>query len=225
MWWDTGDGGVLRRHVRVRQRPAALRHQLRQHPVRPQQLWHLRHGVPLQPDLQERRLRGPMSRLLVATVALLSLGASETLQGVKYRAVTLEPSQRKLFRVPNLERVTGASGRCIEEGIDLEHVESFWLEGTCSGVRTTLVWLNDGTRIHVMACAEEDRTPALVKLRQKLQSDVKGWKSVTACVRNGMVELWGWVPEAADKKKLNALELKYGLDHVKDRVDVLEEEH
>lgn len=163
-------------------------------------------------------------RTLLALLVLLPLGAAEVLKGEAYRAVTLEPKQRKQFRVPGLERVTGASGKCIEEGMDVEEPETFWLEATCGGVRTALVWLTDGTRISVMACAEEERTPAQLKLRQALQAEVKRWRTVTACVREGRVELWGWVKTAEEKKKLTALETRYGLDLVRDRVEIIGEE-
>jgi hypothetical protein len=76
-----------------------------------------------------------------------------------------------------------------------------------------------------MACAEpEERTAEQVKLRKALQAQVKAWKSVTACVRNGRVELWGWVKTAADQKKLDALEAKYGLEKVRSFVEVIEVE-
>ena len=162
-------------------------------------------------------------RVLAVAMAMLSLGSAELLT-VQYRAVTLDPGQRRLFRAPGIERVTAASGRCVEEGMDTVEPDTFWVEATCGGVRTSLVWLKDGTRYHVMACAEEeDRPQRLLKLRQKIQNDVKAWKSVTACVRNGKVELWGWVKVPEDKKKMLAIELKYGLDDVKNRVELIEE--
>lgn len=166
-----------------------------------------------------------MSRLALLAVPLLCLGAAEVLTGELYRAVTLDPGQRKQFRVPGLERVTGASGRCVEEGMDVSEPETFWLEASCGGVRTTLVWLRDGTRVHVLACAEEgDRSASLVKLRKKVQGEVKRWRTVTACVRGGRVELWGWVKTPAEKKQVAALEAKYGLDALRDKVELFEEE-
>lgn len=162
-------------------------------------------------------------RLVVMGVAVLALSNAEVLTA-PYRAVTLDPGQRRLFRAPGLERVTGSSGICVAEGMDGSEPETFWVEGQCGGVRTSLVWLKDGTRLHVMACAEEaDRTQRLVKLRQRLQGEVKELKSVTACVRNGKVELWGWVATEAQQKKVAALELKHGLDNVKNRVELIEE--
>ena len=162
-------------------------------------------------------------RVLLVAMAMLSVGAAELLT-VQYRAVTLDPGQRKLFRAPGVERVTASSGRCVEEGMDTTEPDTFWIEASCGGVRTSLVWLPDGTRFHVMACAEEeDRPQRLLKLRQKIQGDLKAWKSVTACVRNGKVELWGWVMTPADKKKVRDVEIKYGLDDVKDRVELIEE--
>jgi hypothetical protein len=155
---------------------------------------------------------------------LLILGGAEVLKE-DYRAVTLEPKGRTRFRVPNLETVTGSSGRCIEEGMDSEEPETFWLEASCGGVRTSLAWRKDGTRIHVMVCAEpEERTAEQVKLRKAVQAALKGMKSVTACVRNGRVELWGWVKSAADKTRMTALEARHGLDKVRSFVELIETE-
>jgi hypothetical protein len=163
-----------------------------------------------------------MKPLVPLAMPLLLLGAAEVLRE-DYRAVTLEPGGRARFRVPDLEYVTGSSGRCIEEGLDSEEPETFVLVASCAGVRTSLAWKKDGTRVHVMACAEpEDRTAEQVKLRKTLQGQVKAWKSVTACVRNGRVELLGWVKTAADQKKLGALEAKYGLEKVRSFVEVIE---
>lgn len=168
-----------------------------------------------------------MKRLVaLVPLAVLLMGAAEVLQaGLEYRAVTLDPTERRRFRVVNLETVTGSSGRCVEEGMDSEEPDTFWVEASCAGIRTSLAWRKDGTRIHVMACAEpEERTKAQVALRKKLQGDLKAFKSVTACVRNGRVELWGWVKSEADKKKMTALEAKYGLDAVRSFVELIEEE-
>jgi len=158
-------------------------------------------------------------------VSLLSLNAAELLSG-DYRAITLEVGQHRQFRVPKLETVTGSSGRCVEEGVDSEEPESIWIEASCSGVRTSMVWKKDGSRVHVMACAEDPgtRTPAMLKLRQKVQNDVKSLKSVTACVRNGRVELWGWFKTAAEGAQVTALEKKYGLESVRSFVEKLEGE-
>jgi hypothetical protein len=162
-------------------------------------------------------------RAVVAGIVCLTLGSAEVLQGVRYRAVTLAPNERKRFRVPMLERVTASSGQCIEEGMDVEEPETFWLDGTCSGVRTAMVWLTDGSRVTVLACAEGAGAPAkLVKLRAKAQAEVKGWRSVTACVREGAVELWGWVETEAELKKVRALERKLG-DDVHSKVELIEE--
>lgn len=163
-----------------------------------------------------------MKPLVLLVMPLLLLGSAEVLKE-DYRAVTLDPGGRLRFRVPNLEYVTGSSGRCIEEGMDSEEPETFFLEASCGGIRTSLAWKKDGTRVHVMACAEpEERTAEQVKLRKTLQGQVKAWKSVTACVKNGRVELWGWVKSAADKKKMGALEAKYGLDRVRSFVELIE---
>ncbi len=148
---------------------------------------------------------------IVTIVAWLTLSAAESLGALEYRAVTIEPSRRLTFRVSELERVTAASGRCVEEGMDLEEPETFWLEASCSGVRTTFAWKKGGTRVHVMACAEDSkRTPELVKLRQKVQADLKPYKAVTACVRGGQVQLWGWALSPAERDKLAAIAKKHG---------------
>jgi len=158
-------------------------------------------------------------------VSLLSLGAVEVLSG-EYRAVTLEVGQRRQFRVPKLETVTGSSGRCVEEGMDSDEPESIWVEASCGGVRTSLVWKKDGSRVHVLACAEEveNRDPALLKLRQKVQGELKALKSVTACVRNGRVEVQGWYRTAAEGAQLTALEKKHGLEHLRSFAEKLEGE-
>lgn len=147
---------------------------------------------------------------------MLSLGSAELLTG-EYRALTMEVGQHRQFRVPRLETITGSSGRCLEEGMDSEEPEAIWIEASCAGVRTSLVWKKDGTRVHVMACAEDPQTrPAeLLKLRKKVQAQLKGSKTVAACVRNGKVELWGWVKTDAELARLGALEKKYGLDSVR----------
>ncbi|MBL8939362.1 MAG: hypothetical protein JNM69_32680 [Archangium sp.] len=164
-------------------------------------------------------------KLLTAVVTLLTLGASEPLAGLRYRAVTLDPAQRRMFRVADLEKVTAASGRCVEEGMDVDEPETFWLEASCSGVRTTFAWKKDGSRVHVMACAEDTRrTPALVKLRQKLQGELKSFKAMTACVRGNKVELWGWALTPKEKDQVQALEAKYGLDQVANHVELLGED-
>lgn len=147
---------------------------------------------------------------------MLSLASAELLTG-EYRALTMEVGQHRQFRVPRLETITGSSGRCLEEGMDSEEPEAIWIEASCAGVRTSLVWKKDGTRVHVMACAEDPdtRPAALLKLRQKVQGELKGSKTVAACVRNGKVELWGWVKSDAELARLGALEKKYGLDSVR----------
>ncbi len=158
-------------------------------------------------------------------VTLLMLGSAEVLSG-DYRAVTLEVGQRRHFRVPKLETITGSSGRCLEEGLDGEEPEAIWIEATCAGVRTSMVWKKDGSRVHVMACAEdlETRTPALLKLRKKIEGELKGSKTVAACVRNGRVELWGWVKTDAEGTLIASLEKKYGLDSLRSFAEKIQSE-
>jgi len=161
-------------------------------------------------------------RLLAALVPLL-LSSAEVLQGVTHRAVTLEPGERRTFRIPELNKVTASSGRCIEEGMDSDEPDTLFVEGSCSGVRTALAWRKDGVRIHVMACAEDDkRTPSLLALRKSIQAEIKGWKSTTACVRNGRVELWGWVKRQEELRPFAAIEKKYGLERVQSFVELAE---
>jgi hypothetical protein len=159
-----------------------------------------------------------MKGALVAVLLLLS--SAEVLSG-DYRAVTLEVGERRRFRVPKLETITGSSGRCLEEGLDGEEPEAIYIEASCAGVRTSLAWKKDGKRVHVMACAEdpEKRPPELLKVRQKVQGELKALKSVTACVRNGRVELWGWVHTEAEEAKLKALQKKYGQDQVRSHAE------
>ncbi len=158
-------------------------------------------------------------------VTLLMLGSAEVLSG-DYRAVTLEVGQRRHFRVPKLETITGSSGRCLEEGLDGDEPEAIWIEATCAGVRTSMVWKKDGSRVHVMACAEdlETRTPALLKLRKKIEGELKGSKTVAACVRNGRVELWGWVKTDAEGTLIASLEKKYGLDSLRSFAEKIQSE-
>ena len=158
----------------------------------------------------------------LAVMGLVALSAAEVLTG-SYRAVTLEVGQRRQFRAPGLETVTGSSGRCVEEGMDQEEPETMWIEGSCAGLRTLLAWKKGGARMHVMACVEdpETRPPDALKLRQKLQGELKALKSVTPCVRNGRVELWGWAETDAQLAQVQALEKKHGLDRVRSFVERL----
>lgn len=162
---------------------------------------------------------------LVFAASLVMFGAAEPLGSTRYRAVTLDPGQRRMFRVAELEKVTASSGRCVEEGMDVDEPETFWLEASCSGVRTTFAWKKGGTRVHVLACAEDTRrTPALLKLRQKLQGELKAYKAMTACVRGGRVELWGWAATAQEREFASGLAKKHGLDQVDSHVELLSED-
>jgi hypothetical protein len=162
---------------------------------------------------------------VLGVAALFTFSAAELLTG-DYRAVTMEVGQHRQFRVPKLETITGSSGRCLEEGMDSEEPDSIWIEASCAGVRTSMVWKKDGSRVHVMACAEdpETRTPALLKLRKKVEGELKGSKAVAACVRNGKVELWGWVKTEAEGARIAAIEKKYGLDQVRSYAEKIQSE-
>jgi hypothetical protein len=161
---------------------------------------------------------------MMASVVMLLLSGTEVIDGT-YRAVTLEPHEHRAFRVPGLETVTASTGRCIEEGMESDQVQTLFLEATCGGVRTTLAWRKDGVRVHLMACAEADDRPApLVALRKTVQAELKalkGVKTMTACVRNGRVELWGWTASPEDLQKLTQLEKKHGLESVRSFVEAL----
>ncbi len=173
------------------------------------------------PDLPERKLRASVTGWVSLLMVLVS-GATETL-ATDFRAVTLEPGQRRGFRVPSLERVTATSSTCIEEGLDIDQPETFWMQAACSGVRTAFAWRADGHRFYVMACAEDAaaRPAPLLKLRQRVQAEAKLSKSQTACVRNGRVELWGWAKSAEEKSSLDAVAARYG-DQVKSFIEVID---
>ena len=142
-----------------------------------------------------------------------------------YRAVTIEKGERRRFRVATLETVTGSSGRCVEEGVDSEEIDTIWIEGACSGLRTVMVARANGTAVQVMACSEdpETRTPEQLKLRQKVQGELKKHRTITACVRNGRVELWGWWKSDAEAATVSAIVKKYGVDRVRNLVEKLPE--
>lgn len=161
-------------------------------------------------------MRQPVGRALLLLLPGLAL-AQESLVGPQYRAFTLDPGERRVVPVPGLERVTGASGQCIEE--ELTELQSLTLVATCAGVRTTLAWLHDGARMHFMVCAEgDDRLPALVQRRKKLQAELKAMKGVTACIRAQRIELLGWAQDKKEKAKLAQLAKKHGAD---DHVETL----
>lgn len=163
-------------------------------------------------------------------VALAVLGAAatawagpEVLKGLRFRAVTLAHEERKLFKVPDVERLTASSGMCLEETLDVEETQTLIISATCEGVRTSMVWLKDGTRISMLACAEGAvLDPGLKKLRVKLQTALKPWKSATACIRNGRVELWGWVESPEDKEKVEGIAKKYDFEKVVNKVEFVE---
>lgn len=161
--------------------------------------------------------------LLVALLGAVAWAAPEVLKGVQYRAVTLAPDEKKSFKIPGVERLTASSGDCLEESLDVEETETLIITAVCGGIRTSLVWLKDGTRIHMMACAEErDARSDLKKLRADVQKKLKS-KSATACVRNGRVEMWGWTGDKAEKERIAELSQKLGVEKVVDKVELLEE--
>lgn len=160
---------------------------------------------------------------MVGVAAAAAWAGPELLKGVRYRAVTLAHEERKHFKIPDVERLTASSGACLEESLDVEETQTLVISATCAGVRTSMVWLKDGTRIHMLACAEAGALkPELKKLRVKLQGELKKWKSATACVRNNRVELWGWVEEASDQEKIAALAAKYDVEKVVNKVELVE---
>ena len=160
---------------------------------------------------------------LVLLLAATAWAGPEILKGVRFRAVTLAHEERKQFKIPDVERLTASSGMCLEETLDVEETQTLIISATCEGVRTSMVWLKDGTRINMLACAEGAvMKPELKKLRTKLQGELKAWKSATACVRNNRVELWGWVEEPDDKEKIAAIAGKYDLEKVVNKVELVE---
>jgi hypothetical protein len=198
-----------------------LRYGVHQYRLRPQQLRWLRGGVCVEPDLPQQRLCGPVT---FALMTWLVLGGAELITG-RDRAVTLEPGERRTFRVVGVQTLTGNSGRCIEEAINHDEIDSVALTALCGGVRTMLVWKKTGERVHLLACAEgDDRPAAALALRKTLQTELKNLKSMTACVRNGRVELWGWAHAPAELGRVVALERKYGLDRVRNFVELVEPE-
>jgi hypothetical protein len=166
------------------------------------------------------------TRWAAATVLLSAAAAwagPEVLKNIRYRAVTLAHEERKQFKIPDVERLTASSGMCLEETLDVEETQTLIIGATCEGVRTSMVWLKDGTRIHMLACAEGAMlNPDLKKLRMKLQSELKPWKSATACVRNGRVELWGWVEEKSDQEKIAKIANKHAYEKVANKVELVE---
>jgi hypothetical protein len=165
----------------------------------------------------------PRAALAVLLASAAVWAAPELLKGVRYRAVTLAPEERKLFTIPEADRVTASSGACLEEALDVENTHTLIITASCEGLRTSMVWLKDGSRIAVLACAEASQTsPELKKLRLKVQGDLKGWKSATACVRNGVVQMWGWVESQEDKDRIARLVEKYGPEKVADKVEYVE---
>ena len=157
-------------------------------------------------------VRAALCCCLLAGAAL----GQESLIGPQYRAFTLEPKERRVVPVPGLERVTGASGMCIEE--ELVEFSSLTLVASCPGVRTTLAWLKDGARMHFMACAEADDRPAeLVARRKKVQAELKGIKGVTACIRARRIELLGWALDKKERAAVAKVARKHGVDdHVEE---------
>ena len=149
--------------------------------------------------------------------------APEVLKDVRFRAVTLAPGERKQFKIPEVDRLTASSGQCLEETLDVEETQTLVLVAACEGVRTSMVWLKDGTRIHILACAEGPELKSeLKKLRTALQGALKKWKSATACVRNGRVELWGWVEAPKDKDRIADIVATYDREKVVNKVEWIE---
>lgn len=157
-------------------------------------------------------------------VSVLLAADPESLVGLSYRAVTFEPGQHRQFRIPQMERVTGASGDCIEETLDSGEMETLSLQSSCAALRTAMVWRRDGSRVNLMVCAESaERSPALVKLRRSVSQALQSakLKGATACVRNGQVELWGWALTEQELKTVVALERRFG-SSVRSHVELVE---
>jgi hypothetical protein len=184
----------------------------------------VRHRLCGEPILQQRHLRDAVTSLLVALVVG---GGPMTLEPSQpYVAVTLAPKERMTFLVPALETVTGSTGRCLVEGVATNEVHAtpaIFVEASCSGVRTSIVWRKDKKRIALRACAEDEFATTVQKqLRKQVQTALKDLKSVTACVYNGHVELWGWAKDEATLKRVQAMESKYGYERVQNKVETLD---
>lgn len=163
-------------------------------------------------------MRPAFAALLWPVVAFA--GEPEVLTG-RYRALTLNPSETRELKAVGLERVTASSGACLEEGMSLDSVHTMFIKATCASVRTSIAWLENGKRIHVLVCAEDEtRQPATVKKRQKVQAELKSYKAVTACVRGNEIHLLGWASSTAEREKLAAIAKKHELV---DKVEVLGE--
>jgi hypothetical protein len=162
-------------------------------------------------------------------VALLGPSAAraqgvEKLAGLRYRAVTLEPGQKKSFLLPGVEKLTGNSGDCLEEGLEPDTVETLFIRAHCPGLRTSLAWKADGTRLHILACSEaRERSAELLKLRKKVEAALKKEKAVTACVRAGHVELLGWAFSDAEVARFVALARAQG-ERVESHVELVEDD-
>jgi hypothetical protein len=177
----------------------------------------VRKHLRVEPDLLDVDVRVAVIGLVL--VSLLS-GDPEKLTG-RFRALTLNPNEHRELSAVGLERVTASSGACIEEGMALDSVETMFVEASCAGVRTSIAWLVNKTRIHILVCAEDEtRGTAALKLRQKAQGEIKAWKSVTACVRGQEVHLLGWAQNAGEKAKVAAVAKRLGLH---DKVEILGE--
>jgi hypothetical protein len=157
--------------------------------------------------------------------ALVFLGGAndgpEELTG-RYRALTLGPGERKELHARGLERVTGNSGACIEEGLSPDSVETMFMQANCASVRTSIAWLEKSVRIHILVCGEAaDVDKPLVKQREKAQKELKAFKGVTACIRGREVEMLGWATSPKEREKLAKVAKKLGLV---DKVELLGED-
>jgi hypothetical protein len=72
-----------------------------------------------------------------------------------------------------------------------------------------------------MVCAEESAAPELVTLRKAMQAELRALRGVTACVRNGRVELWGWARSEEELQRMRGLERKYP-EQVRSFVELIE---
>jgi hypothetical protein len=162
--------------------------------------------------------------LLVLLAPCAAHAQVEKLAGLRYRAVTLEPGQKKSFQLPGVEKLTGNSGECLEEGLEPDTVETLFLRAHCPGVRTSLAWKADGTRLHILACSEgKERSVELLALRKKVQAALKKEKAVTACVRAGHVELLGWAFSDAEVARFVALAREHG-EGVESHVELVDDD-
>jgi hypothetical protein len=155
--------------------------------------------------------------MLAAALSLVLLADPEVLKGGTYRAITIKAGERKLFKIPDLDRLTGSSGKCIEEGMADTDEHIIAISADCAGVRTTMAWLNDKRRVTLLVCAEKETTPALEKQRSAIAKELRDISSVAVCIREKALWLHGWVFTDAQQARVRSISDKNPL--IENRVE------